>query len=273
MKQSILIFLTVFSTLQAIAQKPDSEALLKEGKQLYTLEKAAWYSTDHFLANFSDKRDSIGGYLSYQGSNQQVYSIFFSRFDNNRILARYQFNTNPTATPNTVDTKMNSPIGNEADLIAIRQDAMMMLSSNSDDFFTYYENASFNPIPLIDGKNRKVYILTASQKQGSVFIGNDYLLEYNSKNKLKRKAKLHNSLIELPYKGPNEQKISATMHTHILSNHIEPTDICTLLLYKDYVDWTQHYAINKDYISILDLEKENLVIMTKKAFDKIQKSN
>jgi len=271
MKHLSIILLTVFSTIQASGQKPDSEALLKEGKQLYRLEKAAWYSTDHFLANFQDKRDSIGGYLSYHGTDGKVYSIFFSRFDNNRILARYQFDNNPTSTPNTVDIKLNSPIENEADLISIRQDAMKMLSLNSNDFFTYYENASFNPIPLIDGKNRKVYILTASQKQGSVFIGNDYLLEYNSKNKLKGKTKLHNSLIELPYKGPNEQKVVATMHTHILSNHIEPTDICTLLLYKDYVDWSQHYAINKDYISILDLEKENLVIMTKKAFDEIRK--
>ena len=146
-----------------------------------------------------------------------------------------------------------------------------MIYANKGGFFTFYENTSFNPIPLIDGNKRKVYVLTASQKQGSVFIGNDYLLEYNSKNKLKNKTKLHNSLIELPYKAPNGQKVTTTMHTHILSNHIESTDICTLLLYKDYVEWSQHYVINKDYISILDLKKENLVIITKKAFDKIRK--
>lgn len=271
MKYLAIILLTIFSTIEANAQKPDSEALLKEGKQLYRLEKAAWYSTDHFLTNFQDKKDSIGGYLSYQGADGHVYSIFFSRFENNRILARYQFDNNTSSTPITVDTKVSSPIENEADLILMRQDAIMMLTENLDDFFTYYENASFNLIPIIDGKKRKVYILTASQKQATVFIGNDYLLEYNSKNKLTGKIKLHNSLIELPYKSPNEQEITATMHTHILSNHIEPTDICTLLLYKDYVDWSQHYAINKDYISILDLKKENLVIMTKKAFDKIRK--
>lgn len=271
MKYLSLFLLTIISSIQVIAQKPDSEALLEEGKMLYRLEKAAWYSTDHFLANFKDKRDSIGGYLSYQGTDQKIYSIFFSRFDNNTILARYQFDGDPTSTPNVVDTELSSPIENEADLISIRQDAMAMLSSNPDDFFTFYKNTSFNPIPLINGKDKKVYILTASQKQGSVFIGNDYLLEYNNKNKLKSKVKLHNSLIELPFKGPDGQEVMATMHTHILSDHIEPTDICTLLLYKDYVGWSQHLAIGKDYISILDLETESLAIMTKEAFDKIQK--
>jgi hypothetical protein len=47
------------------------------------------------------------------------------------------------------------------------------------------------------------------------------------------------------------------MHTHVLSNLIESTDICTLLLYKDYVDWSLHHAVNKDYISILDLNRES----------------
>ena len=65
MKQLAIILLITTSALQATAQKPDSEAILQEGKLLYRLEKAAWYSTDHFLANFQDKRNSIGGYLSY----------------------------------------------------------------------------------------------------------------------------------------------------------------------------------------------------------------
>lgn len=223
------------------------------------------------MENFSDKRDSIGGYLSYEGIDGKVYSIFFSCDDNYRILARYEFDNTPNPSPNYVEIDNKSPLEQELDLISIRQDAFNMIRSNKDKFFTFYENTSLNPIPLIIGNSRKVYILTASQKQGSVFIGNDYLLEYNSKNELTNKSKLHNSLIELPYKAPNGQKMTATMHTHILSNHIESTDICTLLLYKDYVDWTQHYAINKDYISILDLKKENLVIMTKKAFDQIRK--
>ncbi|MFY0605451.1 MAG: hypothetical protein JXR10_01980 [Cyclobacteriaceae bacterium] len=271
MKNITLTLLLILSVLQLKAQKPDSEAILKEGKQLYRLEKAAWYSTDHFLANFQDQRDSIGGYLSYEGTDGLVYSIFFSRFDNFQILARYQFQNTPTPEPNWVSTKDNTPISLESDLITIRQNTMNMIYAEGNDFFTFYENTSFNPIPIIDGNERRVYVLTASQKQGSVFIGNDYLLEYDLSNNLKSKIKLHNSLIELPFKAPNGQKVTATMHTHIISEHIDPTDICTLLLYKDYVDWSQHITINKKYVSILDLQNENLAIMTKKAFEKMRK--
>lgn len=74
------------------------------------------------------------------------------------------------------------------------QHALNMISSNSNEFFTYYEKASFNPIPIITNKERKVYVLTASQKQGTVFIGNDYLLQYNSKNEL------NNHLLKIPLK-------------------------------------------------------------------------
>ncbi|QEC53561.1 hypothetical protein EDD80_103333 [Anseongella ginsenosidimutans] len=271
MKYLVLAFFTICSTIELSAQKPDPEALLREGKKLYRLEKAAWYATDHFLMNFQDKRDSVGGYLSYQGVDGLIYSIFFNR-DLNKILVRYQFGKDPAPIPEMVNTEMGLPIGDEGDLIVIRQKAVDMLTSNKDSFFTFYENTSFNPIPLIEGDQRKVYVLTASKKQGSIFIGNDYLLEYNANNELKSKRKLHNSLIEIPFQTSDEQEALGTMHTHILSNHMEPTDICTLLLYKDYVNWSQHYTIHKDYISILDLKKENLVIIAKKAFDKIQNS-
>lgn len=273
MKRIATISLILCPTILAIAQKPDADALLNEGKMLYRLERAAWYATDHLLASFPNKRDSIGGYLSYEGSDGQIYSIFFDRTNNYRILARYRFNSDPTQTPNDVDTTGSSPIGNESELIAVRQTALDMIYSDDKEFFTFYENTSFNIVPLINENIRKVYILTAPQKEGVVLIGNDYLLEYNSKNKLINRKKLHKSLIELPYKPQSGQKVIATMHTHVLSNHIEPTDICTLLLYKDSVEWSQHYVINQDYVSIFDLEKETLVIMTKKDFDNINSND
>jgi hypothetical protein len=40
-------------------------------------------------------------------------------------------------------------------------------------------------------------------------------------------------------------------------------------LYKEFVEWKQHYVVSKKYVSIFDLEKEELMIMTKEAWDKI----
>lgn len=61
------------------------------------------------------------------------------------------------------------------------------------------------------------------------------------------------------------------MHSHILSDCISSTDISTLLLYKDYVEWKTHYVFSKKYVSIFDLKNESLLIMKSKDFNKIVK--
>lgn len=268
---TVLLLFFVVSSVKLYAQ-PDEEALMREGKQLYRLEKVSWYATDHFLANFSDRRDSIGGYLSYE-SDSVLYSIFFSRFDNSHVLIRYNFGAMPTPEPESVETGKLTSINAEEDLITIRQDALEKVYANQDSFFVFYKNTSLNPIPIVSEDVRKVYILTAPQQHGAVLIGNDYLLEYDNNNRFKSKKKLHNSLIQLPYASSEGQKVEASMHSHVLSNHIEPTDICTLLLYKDYVGWSKHIVVHQEYMSIFDMEKESLMILKKDVYDKISKEN
>jgi len=133
-----------------------------------------------------------------------------------------------------------------------------------------YENTSLNFIPVITKKEKKVLIVTGPQTSGVVLLGNDYVLKYNKRNKFKSKKKIHNTLIELPYgTKDNENRTVATMHSHVVTPYITSTDICTLLLYKDYVGWKTHYVIGKKYVTIFDLEKEALAVMTTKAWKKI----
>jgi len=172
----------------------------------------------------------------------------------------------------SIDTLNEVPNSFESDLIKIRQDALKRLTDNKDEFFSFYNNTSFNLVPLINSKERKVYVLTGPQTGDVVLIGNDYVLRYDPKNNFKGKAKIHNSLIQLPYKLDKGNSAASTMHTHIVSEVIDPTDICTILLYKEYVEWKHHYVISSKYVSIFDVEKEILVIMTRKAWEKISKN-
>lgn len=269
MKKRTLILIAFCISLITYGQDPDK--ILAEGKLLYRLEKASWNGTDDFLARFPGKRNLIGGYLSYESDNHKITNIFFSRENNDSLLVRYQFDSIPDS-PLQIDTANLEITEYEKDLIIIRQDAIQRISNNSDNFFTFYKNTSLNPIPLITDKEKKVFILTGPQVSNMVIIGNDYLLEYDKKNKLKNKIQIHKSLLQYPYKSDDpENKMESTYHSHIVSEYINSTDICTLLLYKDYVEWKQHYVISKKYVSIFDMEKENLVIITKKAWDKIYK--
>jgi hypothetical protein len=43
-------------------------------------------------------------------------------------------------------------------------------------------------------------------------------------------------------------------------------------LYRHQVPAHQHYVIGREYVSIFDIDKQILAIMTRKAFDKIKGS-
>ena len=270
---AMMRFLTAFAVAltaitSAFGQKADD--ILEEGKLLYRLERASWYGTDVFVEQFSHKMDAVGGYLSYIDESDRVINIFFDKGDPVRILARLEFESLPSTNPTLIDSLNHDATSKEIDLIAIRQDAVRQISEIEDGFFSFYDNASFNPIPLIHKGKRKVYLVTGPNVSDVVLLGNDYLLEYNRKNKLVKKEKLHNSLIELAYRsGDPENGIKSTMHSHVLSDLITPTDICTLLLYKDFVEWKQHYVIGRKYVSIFDLEDESLTVMKREAWEKI----
>jgi len=266
-----LLFLLLLLSINAFSKEIDSEKILNEGKLLYRLEKASWYGTDLFLEKFPSKRDSIGGYLSYVSDNK-VINIFFSRFDASHIFARFQFDSLPKPNPIQIDTLSSIATALEKDLIQIRQDALEKITSNADNFFKFYKNISLNPIPIIRDNDRKVYVISGTSVNGIVPLGNDYLFRYNNKNSFISKEKIHNSLIQLQTKSDSTNNpILVTMHSHVISECIDPTDICTLLLYKDFVDWNQHYVISKKFVSIFEMKKETLTIITRKAWDKINK--
>lgn len=272
MNKLILSLLLLINSLLLYAQ-PDGDKILKEGQLLYRLEKASWYGTDYLLENFPNKRDQIGGYLSYQGDNNKIFTIFFERNFTSHVLIRFQFDSLPKQNPIGIDTINLIANQTESELIKIRQDALEKINSNSDKFFSFYKNTSYNIIPVINQNERKVYSITGPKNNGVVLIGNDYLFKYDSENNFVSKRKIHNSLIQLPAKMDSAKNAVATMHSHVISDIIDPTDICTLLLYRDFVEWKQHYVISSKYVSIFDIEKEKLVIMKKKAWEKTIKNN
>ncbi|GGG37311.1 hypothetical protein [Bizionia arctica] len=272
MQKIILILLLVSSSL-VFSQNKETEKILNEGKLLFRLEKGSWYGTDDMLERFTTKKDSVGGYLSYETTENKINTIFFSRFNSNKILVRYEFDSFPKPIPIKIDTLNHNATNLEKNLISIRQDATDRAFSNEDEFFSFYENTALNFIPVITNKESNVFVLTGPQTSGVVLIGNDYKLSYNKKNEFIKKEKIHNSMLQFSYTSDNKENPTvSTMHSHILTDYISSTDICTLLLYKNYVEWKQHIVISKNDVSIFDLENESLFIMKKKVWEKIYKN-
>lgn len=265
----ILLFYFTFSCLLTYSQNKKTDKILEEGKLLYRLEKGSWYGTDDMLERFTTKKDSIGGYFSYETSDNKINTIFFSRYNPDKILIRYQFDSLPTKNPIKIDTLNQKPTELESDLIAIRQDAKNRVYENADNFFSFYQNTAMNFIPLIKENNKKVFVLTGPKTSGFVLIGNDYVLNYKKNNNFKDKAKIHNSILQFPYKSDGESPMETTFHSHVITDYISSTDICTLLLYKDYVEWKQHIVISEEKVSIFNLENETLFTMKTKDWKKL----
>lgn len=272
MKNSLTL-LFIFLNLTGFSQNRETDKILEEGKLLFRAEKGAWYGTDDMLERYNAKKDSIGGYLSYETPDSKINTIFFSKYDSNDILIRYQFDSIPKQTPIKIEALNLFASEIEKDLIAIRQDAKEKAMENKDSLFSFYENTSLNFIPIIKNNKKKVFIITASRINGSLFLGNDYVLDYNSKNQLKSISKIHNTILQFQFKAEEDEKVlESTFHSHILSDYISSTDICTLLLYKDLVEWKQHIVISEKKVSIFNLENESLFTMKTKDWKKMSDS-
>ncbi|MDP5076451.1 MAG: hypothetical protein NWQ19_00090 [Nonlabens sp.] len=261
-----LLFIAISSFVHA--QRHDTNAIMDEALTLLRNEQASWEATDHFLANYPEKVDLLIGYLSYvEESNNVVSTIFYG--ENNTILARYSYNNVPSSKPDGIFTVNVQPNELELELIAMRTQAMKDYQENTSNTYLYYENVSPNIIPLIYNNKRLVYIIMGTT-EAQMLLGNDYKLDFNKKNEITSRTKLHNSLIPFNY-GDTDNALSS-VHSHIVNAVIDVTDICTLLLYKKYTGIKQHYVISKKFVSILDLEKESLLIITRKAWDKMNES-
>lgn len=269
-KRSIIILVFMLAMSTVFARKPNADKILAEGMLLYRLEKASWHATDDLVANYPKLLAKVGGYLSYQANDGHVNTVFYSKNNPDSIVIRYQFTDLLNKTFTMLPLIGKKDRDTERELITVREDALKMMRENADVFFTFYENTSVNCILVPVGRKKKVYILTAPKSYGNVLLGGDYMLTYNSKNLLVDRRKIHNSLITLSA-GDNvsNEKTAMTMHSHVLSEAIDPTDICTLLLYKDFVDWKKHVVVGKKYVSVFDMDKETLAILTTEAWKKI----
>lgn len=272
MKSSLTFILTLLAAFTFGQNGPtkQAESIVAEGKLLYKSEMASWYGTDLFLENYYD-RENIGGYFSYsEGDTSKC--IFFSDADKPVVIGTISFDSTFNVINARIDLTERDLTNTEKDLYQIRNIALTELQTNEDEFFEFYENTNPNIIPLISGKEKKVYILTGPIKSGIVILGNDYLLTFNRKNKLVAKKRLHNNIIPIEYGNVQEGvEVESAMHSHLpeTGDFITATDICTLMLYSKFTTWKTHHVVSKKYLNIWNCESNTLIVIPMKTVEKI----
>src|SRR5687767_13499941 len=273
MNKALIIILT-FLSLSVLGQyNPTEQAqpIVAEGKLLYKSEMASWYGTDLFLEIYKD-RENIGGYFSYT-DDEVSKCIFFSKADQPKVIGTIFFDNTFEIKSAKTDLTERDFTTNENDLYTIRKIALSEIKS--DTLFKTYKNTNLNLIPLINGNERKVYVLTGPQQSGVVIIGNDYLLTFDIDNKLTLKKQLHKNIIPIYYGGKEEEgkQIEGAMHTHLpeTGDFITATDICTLMLYGKFAKWKTHNVISKKYLNIWNCQTDQLTVISMDAVEKLNK--
>lgn len=269
---TIILTLMVVSVFGQTNPTAEAQPIVAEGKLLYKSEMASWYGTDLFIEIYKD-RENIGGYFSYT-VNDITKCIFFSKAENPKVIGTISFDS--TYNINTAKTDLTERDFTQAenDLYQIRKIALDELKSNKDGLFKFYQNTNPNIIPLINGEEKKVYVLTGPKKSGVVIFGNDYLLTFDNDNKLKTKKQLHKNIIPIEYENTEEGKeVVGAMHSHLpeTGDFITATDICTLMLYAKFTKWKTYNVISEKYLNIWNCETNELTVVPMKTVDKIKK--
>jgi len=243
--------------------------------ELYKSELASWTSTDILQENFYHKREKIGGYLSYTDANNTI-AIYYDKTPQQNVVFSITFpDIEIFINRFEIDTVARVPNNKEIRLIKARNTANGIVHENKDGIFTFFDNTNYNLVPIFYENKILVYSLTGPTTSGHVLLGNDYLFEFDKKDNFNKVSKIHNSLLNFPYSAADgKASLEFITHNHVINDYpiITETDICTLLLYKNYVEWTQCTVISEKYFSFWDMKKEELIIITKKAWDRIQKA-
>jgi hypothetical protein len=259
----ILLFLLFPAALLAQSQ----DEVLAQGWLLYKSEKASWHGTDIFMERFPKKKTSIGGYISYTEGNVSK-CIFYDQEEKPNVLAAITFDDKFKIDEAKVDTSSRKLTMLESELSELRNKAASHIET--DTIFKHYENTGYNLIPLIVKKKKMVYVLTGPKVNGVVIFGNDYLIEFDSKNNIKSAKQLHANIIPIEMGDENAE---STIHSHTdkTGHLITATDICTLLLYAPYTHWKSHTVISSKNVSVWDVSKKELLVLTREAWEKISK--
>lgn len=252
------------SSLEQIA-----DSITREGRNLYFRELAAWNGTDIIIQKIPDK-DKIGGYFSYLDHDTSK-CIFVSNGDSPRVIGSVSFDDPRNISQARVDLAPRAFTDEETQLFLLRSKAREIVGS--DTFYTRYQHTAFNLIPIIEGGERKVIVLTGPQDDGVIILGNDYQLNFDEHNQFINVKKLHQGVFLVDYGNAQRegQQISGGEHTHSpqSGDFITATDICTLMLYEKYAKWQTYYVMSVGYVSMWDCKMDRLFIMTQAAWNRI----
>jgi len=263
----ILLFLTLnFSIYAQTDLKITAQRILEKGMELYKMEKAVWYAWDS-LNNITFQKYT-SGFVSYYRKNF-VNTVFYEIRDEQYFIQyTFQFENNTNLKLLKCDDSERIATDSEVEYIEIKEGTYDMLEY-FDNMFKTHENTGKNISILKKNGVYEIFVITGENNSGSIPIGGDY----------KFKCKENESTIEFLgafHKKYDPITISTSTkrmdeefhyHSSETSEFITPTDICSLMLYKNFTETSVHLVISDNYVSVFDFKNTELKIFPKDIYN------
>ena len=211
---------------QGSPPSPDSLAGITErGRLLADYDQAAWHATDA-VALLNPGDDEIRGYIAQRRDG--AWTVSFGRMsdDGNAYLVAYEARENSTQ-PNGFAVTRHGPARRETGDLA---GAARALDVARADFGT--PNRSYNSAAIPAGNGEWFVYLVPAQTRAGVFpLGGDVRYRTSADGRsIKSKRRLHNTILEFATpKAPGSSVLTAKMHTAVLDNVPEDTDVFHVL--------------------------------------------
>jgi hypothetical protein len=247
--------LTVQDLFGQINLRQIEKEVIDEGLYLYRHERASWKSTDLLTDNHKQLSTA---YFTYE-INDTIKSIYFDK-EKKLAIVQFHFIKTDSIEIDLINTIENKELTSyETILMNVRNHAHGISSVY---YSTFGIPRGINPNIIIKERSNDFYVysIPGTYLENLIPIGGDYWFTYTKQGKSLKFDLIHRNLI--PFEARGEKEIMGTVHQHRdkSNKYITPTDICTLLLNRDFIEWDIHEVVSKTFISTFNLRTIKLTI-------------
>jgi hypothetical protein len=232
----VLVFTALVSLQQVKAPptKSELEAITERGRNLAGYDAAAWHASDAIQAK-KPKPGTVVRYIARK--TEKGWTVAFGKLDREKDRFLIAYEATEGKEPNTYNVQEFNPPKEDATFFRAAASAIDVALK---DFVGHFEgeqrpyNVAVLPAP---GGEFWVYLVPAATKEGVWPLGGDvrYLVSAAG-TKIVNKRQLHKSIIELERpKADDPNKLAMGVHTHILAETPEDTDVFHVLTRKPTV--------------------------------------
>lgn len=223
--------------------KEELAAITERGRNLAGYDAAAWHASDALQAK-DIKPGSVVRYIARK--TDRGWAVAFGRLDEGKDRFLIAYEAVPGKDPDTFDIKEFDPPNEDSDFF---RSAAKAIDVALKDFIEHFEGRQrpYNAAVLPAEKGQLwVYLVPAPTKPNIWPLGGDvrYLMSADG-TKIRAKRPLHRAVIENePPKDKDQQQV-AGIHTHVLDETPEDTDVFHVLSRKPAVPElirTEHFV-------------------------------